>query len=168
LVLDLWKIINNRSRQFIIHPRKESFRILLKMLDLSYNSKITDQFQTKFKEKEVRLLILIIIGMNLKKLKENIFVMSLISFIHYMTSSIIYCSIPNELIQFEVLPYIDKTLYGKLVLVNKDFYYCCFNGTINFIVKVKPELKELQKWGKTKIMLKLYLSSNSKITDNGE
>jgi hypothetical protein len=99
-------------------------------------------------------------------LKENIFAMSLISFIHYMTSSTIYCSIPNELIQFEVLPYIDKTLYGKLVMVNTDFYYCCFNGAINFIVKVKPELKELLKWGKTKIMLELDLSHNETITDN--
>jgi hypothetical protein len=84
-----------------------------------------------------------------------------------MNSSTIYSSIPTELIQFEILPYIDKTLYGKLVMVNKDFYYCCFNGTINFIVKVKPELKELQKWGKTKIMLELYLSHNETITDNG-
>jgi hypothetical protein len=92
--------------------------------------------------------------------------MSLISFIHYMNSSTIYSSIPTELIQFEILPYIDKTLYGKLVMVNKDFYYCCFNGTINFTVKVKPELKELQKWGKTKIMLELNLTHNETITAN--
>jgi hypothetical protein len=83
-----------------------------------------------------------------------------------MNSFTIYSSIPTELIQFEILPYIDKTLYGKLVLVNTYFYYCCFNGAINFIVKVKPELKEFQKWGKTKIMLELYLSYNETITDN--
>jgi hypothetical protein len=71
-------------------------------------------------------------------LKENIFVMNLISFIHYMHSFI-----PNELIRFEILPYIDKTLYGKLVLVNKDFYYYCLNGTTNIIVKIKPNLEEM-------------------------
>jgi hypothetical protein len=36
--------------------KKLCFCILLKILNLSYNSKITDQFQTKFKEKGGKIM----------------------------------------------------------------------------------------------------------------
>jgi Leucine-rich repeat (LRR) protein len=43
-----------------------------------------------------------------------------------------------DLFQYEIIPFIDISLYKKLLLVNKEFYHYCLNGTSNVIVKINP------------------------------
>jgi hypothetical protein len=73
----------------------------------------------------------------------------------------------SDLFKYEIMPFIDKSSYAKLVIVNKEFNYYCSTGITNILVIIKPTLKEMIKWGKRNVFVELRLDSNSKITDNG-
>jgi hypothetical protein len=72
----------------------------------------------------------------------------------------------SDLFKYEIMPFIDKSSYAKLVIVNKEFNYYCSTGITNILVKIKPTLKEMIKWGKRNVFVELCLDFNENITDN--
>jgi hypothetical protein len=67
-----------------------------------------------------------------------------------------------ELFKFEILPYIDITLYGQMLQVNKQFYYNCLNGDTNIVVKHifsynKGYKNTLLVYGKANVQIDLLL-----------
>jgi hypothetical protein len=76
--------------------------------------------------------------------------------------------IPDELIQFEILPYIDKTLYGQLLQVDKNINNLIKTGATSIIIKITALTdQDLIKWKKNNILLELDHHKNSQITEQG-
>ena len=73
----------------------------------------------------------------------------------------------SDIVQYNILPYINDSTYSNLLLVNKDFYNYCLNGITNFIHELDPnKLWDKNMCNKYKnIKLSLNLHNNNKITD---